>query len=304
MNKKAAKGHTPKATITPVMSKLVAGLRVERRKSPNVLAVYLTSAFNWSQKILILSDVHFDSLHSRRSQLRKLLDQALADNCPIIVTGDFFDVMQGPKDPRGSLGDVDPQYLDDDYFGRVLDEAEEFWRPYAHLILFLGEGNHETSVQKHYGLNLLAILCKRLDVIHLGYSGWVQFFFTKAAGGGRTSRTLWFHHGGMGGEVTQGIGWAHKTQSYIHDVDIYVSGHRHSSWRTELQRMRLTQDGREYQDTALHISVPGMKDEYNPRGGWHVQKGRTPRPTGGFWLVFWWDSDKPGCIALDAHRAY
>ena len=208
------------------------------------------------------------------------------------------------KDPRGSYDDLSVEYKSDDYLGRVLQDAEDFLTPYASHILFLGEGNHETSVIKHFGINLLAILRSRLKVHHLGYSGWVQFFFEKATGGGRTSKTLWFHHGGMGGEVTQGIGWAQKTQSYVHDVDIYVSGHRHNSWRTELQRLRITQRGKTYQDTALHISVPGMKDEYNPRGGFHVQRGRTPRPTGAFWLVFWWDSDKPGCVALDAHRAY
>ena len=48
-----------------------------------------------------------------------------------MCTGDFFDVMQGPKDPRGSYDDLAVEYKETDYLGRVLYDAEDFLRPYA-----------------------------------------------------------------------------------------------------------------------------------------------------------------------------
>ena len=64
----------------------------------------------------------------------------------IIVTGDLFCLMQGKYDKRSSKSDILPQHNKNNYLDAVIDEAIELLTPYAHNILLLSKGNHETSV--------------------------------------------------------------------------------------------------------------------------------------------------------------
>ncbi len=62
------------------------------------------------QKFLFLSDVHFDAMKCDRALLRRHLKQAMVDNAIVLVFGDWFDLMQGKWDPRGSYSDLRPEY--------------------------------------------------------------------------------------------------------------------------------------------------------------------------------------------------
>ena len=48
-----------------------------------------------------------------------------------------------------------------------------------------------------------------------------------------------------------------------------------------------TTHGKIYHDEQLHLKVPSYKEEYvDGYGGWHIERGGPPKPTGAMWLRF------------------
>jgi hypothetical protein len=274
----------------------------------DVVTLRHTVAAGWRQRYLLLADVHFDSPHCDRRRLRTYLQQAQETGAGVFCFGDWFDAMQGRDDRRGDKSDLLKQYKAGDYVNCLVDDSAEFLAPYASSIVFLADGNHETGLRKHLEVDILLLLAGRLNVAKMGYSGFVRFLFTRAGEGkrhsGNTSRVMFFHHGaGAGGEITQGIMRAQRQQSWVGDADIYIGGHHHVDWITRMERLRLSSTGVVYRDTVLHMSLPTLKDEYDMAGGFHVEKGRSPRPQGAYWLEFRHDCAEHGRVDFDVARA-
>jgi len=260
---------------------------------------------DWRQRYLLLADVHFDSPHCNRRLLRSLLQEAQETGAGVFCFGDWFDGMQGRDDKRSDKSALMPQYKAGDYVNCLVDDSAEFLAPYAGNFVFLADGNHETGLRKHLEVDILLLLAGRLNVAKMGYSGFVRFLFSRAAGkGGNTSRVLFFHHGsGGGGEITQGIMRAQRQQSWVGDADIYIGGHHHVDWVTRMERLRLSANGTVYRDTVMHMSLPTLKDEFDMAGGFHVERGRAPRPQGAYWLEFRHDCAEHGRVCFDVARA-
>ena len=54
-----------------------------------------------------------------------------------------------------------------------------------------------------------------------------------------------------------------------------------------IQRIRVTQKGRVYQDEQTHIQIPSYKDSYKDGysyGEWAIERGMAPKPVGAVWL--------------------
>lgn len=274
------------------------------RGNKAVLTVRSKVTPDWRLELLGLSDVHLDSHHCDRKLLKEQMDEALDKGAGIFIVGDLLDAMQGRSDKRGGKGDLKKEHKGDDYIDLVVDDAYEFLKPYAKNILFISDGNHETSVRKWIETDMLARLCKALDVEKMGYAGFTRFLFEHESGGARSSKLMYFHHGsGGGGEVTLGTPRSQREAGSVF-ADIYIGGHTHTSWLVERSRVRVTGSGRIAQDTTTHISIPGFKNEYdleNP--GFHIEKGRSPRPMGGFWLEFFWHKRYHGNVAFRAYKA-
>src|SRR5210317_372166 len=109
----------------------------------------------WEQYILLSSDRHHDNAYSNNALEKQHLDLALERNAPILDIGDLFCAMQGRNDSRRSRDELRDYLTEaDNYFDLLLDEAEEFYAPYAHLFAVTATGNHETAVRKHSGIDL------------------------------------------------------------------------------------------------------------------------------------------------------
>ena len=76
-------------------------------------------------------------------------------NIPVFINGDFFCVMQGKGDKRGTKSDIRPEHNYSDYFDRIISTAVEWWEPYKDILTVIGYGNHETSIKKHGETDLL-----------------------------------------------------------------------------------------------------------------------------------------------------
>jgi len=276
------------------------------RTGPNVLTLrHPVVEAGWSQRYLLIADVHFDNPLCDRRLLTRHLDEAKRDGAGVMCFGDWFDVMGGRSDPRRSKTGTANQHNVDSYLDAVVDESAEFLSPYQGQLLMMADGNHETAIRKNVEVDLLEHLTRALQVQHMGYCGWVRVLFErKGTRGHRTQRRIWYHHGaGGGGEVTKGVIGTARRAVYLPDADVVVTGHIHEAWQLELMRYRLSDGGVERKDSQLHIQLPTYKDESMVGGGYHIEKGRPPKPLGGWWLEFHHDSARPGEVGLSVQRA-
>jgi hypothetical protein len=239
---------------------------------------------------LLCSDVHWDNPHCDRALFTKLLKQARAKNAPILDIGDFHCAMQGKYDKRSSKSEIRPEHQRGDYLDSLVSTAAEFLEPYKDLLTVRGYGNHETSIRKNHETDLVERLTERLRAAGSpartgGFSGFVRFHLTLNTNR-RTSLTYWYHHGhGGGGPVTRGVIQTNRHAVYLPDADIVHTGHTHDFWVVPIARTRLSQAHQIEHVRQVHVSTAGMKEEYaDGHGGWHIERGGPPKPTGAAWL--------------------
>ena len=252
-------------------------------------AVALKARFNAStrHKILLLSDLHWDSAHCRLSELKSTMDKALKDNSPVFIFGDLFDAMQGKWDPRSSQTVLRPEHRGGNYLDLLVDTAVEWFKPYKSVLALVTYGNHETAILKRHEVDLIqrfvgAMRSLGSPVIAGPYWGFclIQGLFKKSNNSADVVKRLAWHHGyGGGGEITRGLIDSSRTRSQ-YDADIYVSGHIHRRNVDENVVTRVSSRGLVYTQPQLFVRCSCWKDETD---GYHVEKGRAARPIGGWW---------------------
>lgn len=263
----------------------------------------------WEQWGLISADRHIDNVKSDHAMQKRHLEQAKERGAFIVDTGDLFCAMQGKSDRRSSKGSLRDENKTSDYLGSMVRSNYQFLAPYLENFALISPGNHETSVLKNNELDLTAALVDKMrdngsPVVKGGYRGWLRIMFESVAGGQRSSYNLHYMHGsGGGGPVTRGIINTNRRAVYLPDADIVVGGHIHEAWMLEIPRARLSDCGKEFPDTQLHLCLPTYKEEFFGTGdGWHHETEKPPKPLGAWWLRFFYDraNDKIGCEAMRA----
>jgi predicted phosphodiesterase len=239
-------------------------------------------------RVLNCSDIHIDSKDCDRELLKKHLDE-----CDYVkIYGDLFDLMQGKHDKRRSNSDMKDKYLRTNYIDRVVMDAVEFFKPYAKKLLFVGLGNHETSVISNAGTNPISAFCMMMrmegsSVIEGTYQGFIidhieygrnpQWFSIKTA----------FHHGHGGApQKTEGTLEIEGDKAKFPNVDIVVKGHNHFKWHNPGQtRFWLTNKGTVEKKVQHHIRL-GTYKATNFTEGWAVEKGFKPNTTGSYFIDY------------------
>jgi hypothetical protein len=245
------------------------------------------------------SDWHWDNPKARLDLIERDLRQAKKVGGCVISAGDFFCAMQGKYDKRSSKDDLRPEHAGGSYLDRLVDTAAEFLKPYVDVMGLMTLGNHETAIYSHYETCLLTRLVERLRLLGSdgkvgGYNGWVQFMGRSKSGVASAQWRLYYHHGSGGDSpVTQGLLGMNRVSQYV-DADGILSGHIHARNLSTVCRERLSPNGqRRVGETAL-IRTSTYKDEYAPLNGFHIEKGRGPRPVmrPGYWLSLKLDRTK------------
>jgi predicted phosphodiesterase len=262
-------------------------LKIERT-GKDVLTVRIERKAGATWDFLLISDIHFDSVHCDRTLLRRLLDEAKQKGAGVLIGGDLFDAMVGVGDRRGGKSELREELIGTNYLDLLVDSAVSFFRPYAENLIMVGSGNHDTSIVKYHETDLVERFCRDLGVQHMGYSCFVDFMFSRV-NGGRCSYDLYYHHGyGGGGQATKGAGQnARRAQSY--DADIFWSGHIHEMTYQENVKVYLGRKGdkrESRQRREVHVVGGGFKREFAMAGGWAMEKGMPAKPVGGWWLRF------------------
>ena len=268
-----------------------------------VMSVYFDDIrVGWEQWVLLTSDNHHDNRYCDRKLELRHLDQAKEREAVILNFGDLFCAMQGKYDPRSSMDDIRKEDVGQDYLDRIVKHAAEFYGPYAENFLLLGKGNHETNVRKRHGTDLTSNLAHRLNAdyggaCHVGgYGGYVRFMFNVQKTNRQSINLKYFHGAGAGSAiVTRGVIQTNRMAVYLPDADIVCGGHTHDSWVLPRARERLSNQGKVYKDLLWFVRIPGYKDEYGDGSeGFHVEKGRDPRPIGAAWCRFYFNGRLAG----------
>lgn len=242
------------------------------------------------QWIMLSGDRHFDSIKCNRKLMKHDLDLAKERNALIIDIGDFFDAMQGRYDPRRSYDELRPEYKTSTYLDDIVSDAAKFLKPYASNFLMIGRGNHDQTVLKNNGTDIVSNLVYKLNsenstnIIAGHYGGWIRMTFQ--VNGSRTSRNIKYHHGAGGdAPVTKGTIQTARQAVYLPDADIIVNGHSHNTYILPLARERISDTGVQYKDVAWYVRVPSYADGYGDgTTGWENERWMSPKSTGCVWL--------------------
>jgi UDP-2,3-diacylglucosamine pyrophosphatase LpxH len=238
--------------------------------------------------ILLTSDIHWDSAHCRLDILKKKFQEAVDNNSPIVICGDFFDAMQGKWDPRSSTSALRPEHRTGKYLDSLVETSAEWLKPFAKNIAMISYGNHETSIRKRHEVDLIQRLCQELKrqespVICGQYTGFIHVVGkVKDLPSQQDSFSIHYHHGaGGGGEITRGF-IDHSRTRGMYRADVFISGHIHRRNYDENIITTITSKGKLRNRKQLFLRSSCWKDEMKDE--WHKIQGRGARPIGGWWL--------------------
>jgi hypothetical protein len=272
-------------------------VKVEKLNDIHSLRVDYIRNSKWEKWVLLVSDVHFDSVKCDRKLFKKHLDEAKEKDATVLIFGDFFDCMQGRFDPRSGKGDLRPEYNVKGYFDVIVKDAVKFLEPYKDNVRFISDGNHELSILSRQEVDLLGNLTDRLDCERGNYNGFIKFMFESTnkknnKSGGRSSTLLYYTHGSGGNSpVTRGVIKTNRRNATIQS-DIFVSGHIHSEWVVNLPMVRVTDQGVIKKTEQTHISLGTYKDDSFSNSSWADTKEFPPPSMGGCWLRFYYDRNE------------
>lgn len=182
-------------------------------------------------KLGLFSDVHFDSPDCDRETLKKHFDFCKKDGRYILINGDWFDaIIMGDK--KRSVAHLIENT--DNQLNKKLEESYEFLKPYQDRILFMGRGNHEESIIKYNGIDMLQMLTTMLNmgqehkVLYGNYVNFLRFTF-KGASRNERHYDIFAHHGcGGSAPATKGMLDFNTIAKGI-NADLIWIGHKHQA---------------------------------------------------------------------------
>lgn len=241
--------------------------------------------------VLWMADEHWDNPKCNLELLKAHHNEAAARGAIIAKVGDTFCAMQGQWDKRADKSSIRPEHQHGDYLDRLVKTAADWYSPWKANIGLIGMGNHETAIYRHHETCLIERLCERLQerggiVRKGGYSGWVRVMLTGNTTRRYSYRVHYDHGFGGGGPVTKGAIDFNRKGEYI-VADAIVMGHVHWKGNTPVERVSLNDSSTLTRDSSSYIRCGTYKDEYEDGyAGYHIEKGRGPRPLGGWWQRF------------------
>lgn len=225
---------------------------------------------------------------------KKHQDQAVERGAGVRDNGDLMDAMRGRSEPRGYKGSIRQEHNATDYFDLIAKGAAERFEPYAHNIIGLATGNHETNVLHRMEVNVKERIVSLLNsktsstVVNGGYSGFLMFNFCHD--GRRSSEVIAnYHHVSRSGKSSANLLAHERRASFVPDADILMTGHSHMFYNQTVARLRLGRNGHVFHDEQLRLGIPSYKDDIKEGSErWAVEKGFRPNVLGAWWLRFFW----------------
>lgn len=259
----------------------------------NILITECSSEKKW----LMISDVHWDNPKCKRDVLKRHLDMALAEDMGIVINGDFLCLMQGKWDPRRNKKDIRPEHNVHNYLDAVIETAVDWWSPYAQNIAWIGYGNHETAIIKNTETDPLQRFVdlmnykNKTSIYTGGYGGWWKLQMKYKNHSNHAFNVKYYHGSGGGGVITKGVIQNNRMSVMISGADCIWQGHVHELYHVIDSQESLEHNPRSGYSVkhryVHHIRTAAYKEEYGDGDfGYHIEKGRPPKPIGGYILSF------------------
>lgn len=187
-----------------------------------------------NHNFILASDLHWGANNFDYKLFGKMIEIARAENARVFINGDIFDAIL-PGDKKRWSPSVFPVSVDA-YINEIMDKATEDFLPLADYIDWVGYGNHEESIIKYHGFDMLQELVRRLNAVRAmdlppivrgGYSGFIDLAFTRPGATGQTKVTVYHNHGtGGGAPMTKGMLTLSRAAMDVF-ADVYWFGHIH-----------------------------------------------------------------------------
>jgi hypothetical protein len=182
----------------------------------------------------LFSDLHVDSTGFAREAFRKDAERAATLGARFLFNGDIFDAIL-PQDRKRYTRAGDPVPEDAQVNARLKIAFDEL-RPWVDLIDFIGAGNHEATMVKYNGVDLIEMLVRQLQEVRDpelapiqrgSYQGFLRFWFRSESG--CTKQFVLYRDHGKGGSspVTRGtINLNRLHTTFV--ADLFWLGHSHT----------------------------------------------------------------------------
>lgn len=226
-------------------------------------------------RIVPLSDLHVDSIHSNHERLQEHLNWIAEHNAYVILCGDTLDAMQGKFDPRQHLNDLRPEILQimqqnqSEYYSAVVSYAAEQLSRLRSRVWLMLMGNHETAIAQKHGFDVLTPLASSLTTTLAGYRAFIDVVIP-TGDGLQQSLLIYATHGERtvtDAPVTLGVISTNRRNASIH-ADVYISGHTHNTWSVFTPRL-----GPYGISNAIHIQCPSYKETIKS-SGFEAERGQ------------------------------
>lgn len=260
------------------------------RKSRNI---HIIDCFDRSQKFLLVSDIHWDNPHCVRKLIKNHLDEAVKENAIIVINGDLFCCMQGKGDPRRCKSDIRPEHNTKKYIDAIINTAAEWFTPYAKNIALIGYGNHETGVIRNVETDIIERFVEKLNTVAGsnvnagGYGGTMHVNLMEKNGNAYSFVTHYYHGSGGGGPVTRGVIADQRMLAMSENYDLIWQGHVHELYHHINPVHRYDRISKNISMRYVHqLRTATYKEEWDGGyDGFHVERGRPPKPLGGYWMT-------------------
>jgi len=186
-------------------------------------------------RLKVIADVHLGAVACDEKAFKDYLADC-NDNTYYLGIGDLYDAIIVTDKRYDKSSDASDG---DDIVDFQVNKGVELLEPYKDKILGLGYGNHERTIIRRSGSDMMKRTCRRLGVPELGYSGLFKLIFRMKHGAAR-SVIIRYHHGFGGGSRTQGADLTKFSKDAAHwDADLFLYGHVHRKQDDEIQRLGL-----------------------------------------------------------------
>jgi hypothetical protein len=185
----------------------------------------------------LFSDLHADSSTFQRAAFKRDADKYAALGARFLFNGDLFDAILPSDRKRYTRGN--DAFTEDAQINQRIKFVYDLLLPYVDLIDFIGIGNHEASIVKYSGADLVAFLVRDLNLARDkklppiqrgGYQGFLRLIFSDSPKLNEHIRIydIYREHGkGGAAPVTKGtINIQRLHTTYL--ADLYWLGHSHT----------------------------------------------------------------------------
>ena len=122
-------------------------------------------------KLAFFSDIHVDSPDCDIERLKRDLNWCKGEGRYIIIDGDLYDAIL-LKDMKRAVNHL--MEKEDNQINTKIKRVVELLKPYQDHILFIGRGNHEESILKHSGIDIIQMT---VDLLNAGSSHKILLIF-------------------------------------------------------------------------------------------------------------------------------